>query len=153
MGVDLGLADLKDLHAEYNDIGLWSGLRVASFTATATAAAAATPPAELVENQVLLATHKPLLDAGRCQEGEPYLAGTARLAIAQVSAGTAERVGLHQTGVLVTGPAGTVTLPLVIADMPDDVVWLPQCSQGSLVYSALGAAHGSVVTLSATEVK
>src|SRR5258708_25623678 len=39
--------------------------------------------------EALLATWHNLLDAGRMQDGEPFLAGTARSAVAKVSAATA----------------------------------------------------------------
>ena len=48
----------------------------------------------------------------------------------------------------VTGPAGTVTLPLrVTREMPDHVVWLPLNSVGGGVPSDLGALPGQVVRL------
>ncbi len=46
------------------------------------------------------------------------------------------------------GPAGEVSLPVVISDMPDHVVWLPQRSPGSWVHRDLGVGAGAVVALS-----
>jgi NADH-quinone oxidoreductase subunit G len=42
---------------------------------------------------------------------------------------------------------GTVTLPLVLADLPDGVVWLPTFSPGSHVRADLGASSGAVVRI------
>ena len=42
----------------------------------------------------LLATHKPLLDAGRLQDDEPYLAGTARRPTAVLAADLAAAMKL-----------------------------------------------------------
>lgn len=42
---------------------------------------------------------------------------------------------------------GAITLPLLITDMPDRVVWLPMNSPGSAVLAQLGAASGAVVTV------
>ena len=46
---------------------------------------------------------------------------------------------------------GALTLPLVITDMPDAVVWLPTNSPGSTVRRSLGVPAGSLVTISAAD--
>ena len=46
---------------------------------------------------------------------------------------------------------GRVTLPLVCADLPDRVVWLPTNSPGSAVRRDLGVDAGAVVTITAGE--
>jgi NADH-quinone oxidoreductase subunit G len=99
--------------------------------------------------QALLATWHNLLDAGRMQDGEPNLAGTARAAIARMSAATAAEVGTADGGkVTVATGHGAVTVPVEIADMPDRVVWLPTNSAGSSIRSALRAGHGAMVSIS-----
>ena len=57
----------------------------------------------------MLASWRQLLDSGVMQDGEPHLAATARPTVAMVSAKTA--AGLGDT-VTVTGPAGSLTLPV-----------------------------------------
>jgi NADH-quinone oxidoreductase subunit G len=105
-----------------------------------------------VPGQVALATWHNLLDAGRMQDGEPNLAGTARAAVAKMSAVTADEAGVSEGGkVTVATERGAVTLPVQIADMPDRVVWLPTNSAGSQVRARLGAGHGSLVTLRSAE--
>ena len=48
---------------------------------------------------------------------------------------------------------GTITLPVAESDLPEDVVWLPECSVDSHVHETLGAKNGSVVSIAAnTEV-
>jgi NADH-quinone oxidoreductase subunit G len=102
-----------------------------------------------VPGQALLATWHNLLDAGRMQDGEPNLAGTARAAVARMSATTAAEVGVGDGGkVTVATERGAITVPAEIADMPDRVVWLPTNSAGCAVRAVLGAGHGSLVTLS-----
>jgi NADH-quinone oxidoreductase subunit G len=102
--------------------------------------------------QVTLATWHNLLDAGRMQDGEPNLAGTARAAVAVMSAATAEQVGVGDGGkVTVATERGAITVPAQVADMPDRVVWLPTNSAGCAVRAALGAGHGSPVTLRSAE--
>jgi NADH-quinone oxidoreductase subunit G len=49
----------------------------------------------------------------------------------------------------VTTSAGTVTLPLALADLPDRVVWLPTNSGGNSTRRDLGAGVGAVVTIAA----
>ncbi len=99
--------------------------------------------------QALLATWHNLLDVGRMQDGEPNLAGTARAAVARMSASTAAQAGTADGGkVTVATGHGAVTVPVEIADMPDRVVWLPTNSAGSTVRSALRAGHGAVVSIS-----
>jgi NADH-quinone oxidoreductase subunit G len=101
-----------------------------------------------VPGQALLATWHNLLDAGRMQDGEPNLAGTARSAVARMSAATAAEVGVGDGGkVTVATERGAITVPAEIADMPDRVVWLPTNSAGCAVRAGLGAGHGSLVTL------
>jgi NADH-quinone oxidoreductase subunit G len=84
------------------------------------------------------------------QDGEPNLAGTARAAVARMSAATATEAGVGDGGkVTVATERGAITVPAEIADMPDRVVWLPTNSAGCAVRAGLGAGHGSLVTLSA----
>jgi NADH-quinone oxidoreductase subunit G len=86
------------------------------------------------------------------QDGEPNLAGTARAAVAKMSAGTADEAGVSEGGkVTVATERGAITLPVQIADMPDRVVWLPTNSAGCPVRARLGAGHGSLVTLRSAE--
>jgi NADH-quinone oxidoreductase subunit G len=82
------------------------------------------------------------------QDGEPYLAGTARDVAARVSAATAATVGLAAGDkVTVATAAGSVTVPVEVVTMADGVVWLPANSPGCAVRADLGAGHGSTVTL------
>jgi NADH-quinone oxidoreductase subunit G len=98
--------------------------------------------------KALLATWHNLLDAGRMQDGEPNLAGTARIAVAKMSAATAAEAGTAEGGRVTVGTErGAVTVPVEIADMPDRVIWLPANSAGCAVRLELGAGHGSLVTV------
>jgi NADH-quinone oxidoreductase subunit G len=105
-----------------------------------------------IPGQALLATWHYLLDAGRMQDGEPNLAGTARAAVAKMSATTAAEIGIGDGGkVTVATERGAITVPAEIADMPDRVVWLPTNSAGCAVRTVLGAGHGSLVTIRSPE--
>jgi NADH-quinone oxidoreductase subunit G len=107
-----------------------------------TAAVAAEPGV----GEAVVATWRMLLDAGRLQEGEPYLAGTAKTPVARLSAATAEEIGADGK-VTVATAHGEITLPLEITDMPDRVVWLPANSPGSAVHRDLGVQAGGVVKI------
>jgi NADH-quinone oxidoreductase subunit G len=102
--------------------------------------------------QALLATWHNLLDAGRMQDGEPNLAGTARAAVAKMSAATAAEAGTADGAkvTVVTGH-GAITAGVEIADMPDRVVWLPTGAAGCAVRRELGAGHGTLVTVRSAE--
>jgi NADH-quinone oxidoreductase subunit G len=144
LGVRLGLPTVEAARAELAELGRWDGAR----------AEAPDLPASVTTNpgsgEAVLATWRMLLDAGRLQDGEPHLAGTARRPVARVSAATAAEVGVADgAGLVVSSGRGSVTLPLEITEMPDRVVWVPQNSPGSRVSLDLGARAGDVVTVTA----
>jgi NADH-quinone oxidoreductase subunit G len=153
MDVHLGLPDAAAARRELEE------LEVLSARAGSTAISGGpgvTPRASTVpvghqhpgRGQALLATWHNLLDAGRMQDGEPNLAATARAAVARMSAATAAEAGVGDGGkVTVATERGAITVPAEIADMPDRVVWLPTNSAGCAVRAALGAGHGSLVTI------
>jgi NADH-quinone oxidoreductase subunit G len=96
----------------------------------------------------VLATWHQLLDTGRLQSGEPFLAGTAKRAVARISLATAQSVGVADGDPIAVGTdAGTITLPVVVTDMLDHVVWVPTNSLGSSVRDALHADAGDLVRL------
>jgi NADH-quinone oxidoreductase subunit G len=104
------------------------------------------------DGNALLSTWHNLLDAGRLQDGEPNLAGTARAAVARMSAATAAGAGTAGGAkVSVATSRGVITVPVEITEMPDHVVWLPANSAGSQVRRVLGAGHGSEVSLRSAE--
>lgn len=142
LGTTLGLRTTAAVHAEVDAIGAWDGARAA-----APEVAAAEPPA-LGDGQAVLATWHQLLDAGRCQDGEAFLAGTAQRPVARLSAATAAAVGVATGDALtVRTGAGRVVLPAVVTPMPDGVVWVPVHSTGSTVRPTLRVDAGAVVDL------
>ena len=67
-----------------------------------------------------------------------------------MSAETARENGITDFA-KITGPKGALTLPVVLTDLPERVVWMPECSPGSLVHETLGSAYGQLVSLKAAE--
>jgi NADH-quinone oxidoreductase subunit G len=142
MDVHLGLPDASAARAELAALGGWRGARPMA------PGVLSSPPDVPGDSEVRLATWHLLLDSGRMQDGEPYLAGTARDTVARMSAATAGTAGVADGDkVTVSTAAGSVTVPLVVVPMADGVVWLPTNSPGCAVRADLGAVHGSKVTL------
>ncbi len=110
---------------------------------------AATRPRALAPGEAILATWSWLLDDGRMQDGEPHLAGTRKLPRLHLSEATAAALGVSPGELVKVGSGeagvGSIILPLVVADLPDDVVWLPTFTPGSHVREELGAVHGDIV--------
>ncbi|GAB78053.1 NADH dehydrogenase subunit G [Austwickia chelonae] len=142
MGGYLGTRSVEQIRAELDSLPVWSGRRQAPPTADPQ------PVPSLAVGQAVLATWHQLLDAGRMQDGEPYLAGTAPLAVVRLSAATAAALDIVDgMAVTVSTMRGSITLPAQITPMVDHVVWLPTNSAGSRVRAILGADAGDVVTV------
>lgn len=146
MDVALGLADVRAARAELSRLAPYEGPH-------------ASPPLESAgslprpgRGEAVLAGHRLLLDQGRLQDGDEALAGTRHPAVVRLSAATAAGAGLAQGQVVeVSGPAGSVRLPLQITAMPDQVVWVPLNSAGGGVASDTGAVPGQVVRVGAVQ--
>jgi NADH-quinone oxidoreductase subunit G len=148
MDVHLGLPDDAAARRELQALGTADAPAAASPAAQRGSPGARSPGA----GQALLATWRNLLDGGRMQDGEPNLAGTARAAVARLSAATAAEAGTAAGGkVVVATEHGSVTLPVEITPMPDRVVWLPGNSAGGGIRRDLRAGHGTLVTLRSAE--
>jgi NADH-quinone oxidoreductase subunit G len=144
MGEFLGVRTLEAARADMRALGPWTGGRPAGPTVEAVEVPSLDP------GQVVLATWHHLLDSGRMQDGEPFLAGTAPKAQALLSAKTAATFGLVEgdTVRVSSSPgSGSLTVPLTITEMADHVIWLPTNSPGSTVRSTLGVDAGAVVSL------
>jgi NADH-quinone oxidoreductase subunit G len=105
----------------------------------------------LRDEEALLASWRQLLDVGTLQRDEPELAGTARRPLARVGPRTAERLGLVDGDrITVSGATGSISLPVRITAMPEQVVWLPMRSPGSELRTELGTGPGGIVRLART---
>ena len=140
MDVHLALPDSASARRELAVLGGFKGTRPGAPSVTAAV------PGEPGVGEAVLATWRMLLDAGRLQDDERYLAGTAKTPVARLSAATAEEIGADGK-VTVATANGEITLPLEITDMPDRVVWVPANSPGSAVYRDLGVQAGDVVKI------
>ncbi len=171
MDVHLGLPDAEAARAELGMLGTWRGARPEPPAMTGGSESSGT----LVHTEdgsgvldVRLATWHQLLDSGRMQDGEPALAGTARPAVARMSAATAAEAGVADGDkVTVATDRGSVTVPVEVVPMAGHVVWLPAAGlpgnnaeiapypgevepaahAGPTILARLGARHGAMVTL------
>jgi NADH-quinone oxidoreductase subunit G len=140
LDASLGLFDVNALWAELEALPLWEGSRQPPVVA------ATARRGKLKSGEAILASWRMLLDEGTLQDGEPFLAATARRPVARLSAVTAAEIGVAEGDLLSVGTdRGTITLPLMLADLPDNVVWLPANSAGSSIHRDLGVGAGAVV--------
>ncbi|MCT7661039.1 NADH-quinone oxidoreductase subunit G [Mycobacterium deserti] len=141
-GIDLNMSSATAAGEEMARLGLWGGPRLSGPTVQAA------QPTHAGAGQAVLAGWRMLLDAGRLQDGEPHLAGTAHAPVARMSAATASGIGAAEDDlVTVSTDRGQITLPLVITEMTDGTVWVPLNSTGSGVHRNLGVTAGAVVSI------
>ncbi|EWT00027.1 hypothetical protein N865_18535, partial [Intrasporangium oryzae NRRL B-24470] len=144
LGFFLETRTQQEIHAQFEALGPWGGPRAGTSAGGAPSVAVGGGQGDFI-----LSTWATLLDAGRMQDGEPFLAGTAPKAVARLSAASATGLGvLDGDAVTVTGPRGSITLPAAVTDaMVDGVVWLPTNSKDCSVRAALGALAGDRVAV------
>ncbi len=130
----LGFRTVAEVRAQMEEMGPWDGDRATLDPVQAH---------DVSDPGVTLATWKQMLDNGRMQDGDDNLRATARVAVARVSANVYDSLG---PSVTITGDRGSVTLPAVIAEIDDDVVWVPMNSSGRGLLADVGLP-GSTVTL------
>ena len=142
MGCELGIDSLKSLYAEANELLDWDGKRLAFEPAK---------PAALLapgSDQVVLSCHKTLIDEGLLQVGATDMQAAGRASFARISPETAKEFGISAGGkVNLKTDKGSIQLPAVLTDMPERVVWVPECSNRSHVHESLGVTSGALVQL------
>ena len=136
MGARIGPHDVRGIQAQFGALGPWRGARAAMAPASAAHAKPGT----------VLASWRLLLDLGVMQEGEPHLAATARPTVAMINAALWQALG-SPSRVTVSGPSGSVTVDVDVADVIDGVVWLPMNSEGCVINRDLGVQPGDAVQI------
>ena len=154
-GAPLGFRTVADVRAEMEAMGPWDGARPALDAGKAPRPAKSARSSAKDGRTMALATWKQLVDLGSMQDGEEHLRTTARRPVARLSQASYDAVFGMLDGeagpqwrpeVTLTGDRGTVTLPVEVADLPDDVVWVPARSFGRGVLAEL-ASPGSPVAV------
>jgi NADH-quinone oxidoreductase subunit G len=106
------------------------------------------------DGEAILATWHHLIDLGSLLDGDEYLGGTARPPVVRLSKATAEALGVADGEAVTVGTdRGALTLPALITELPDSVVWLPTNSPGATVRRSLGVTAGAIVRVSRQPVK
>ncbi|WP_418277933.1 NADH-quinone oxidoreductase subunit G [Isoptericola jiangsuensis] len=140
LDVDLGTRDPATAHRAIAALGAWSGERFAAPDQEAV------DPPPVPAGSAVLAGWRLLLDDGALQDGEAFLAGTAKTPVARMSAATAAGFDVFDGDrVTIATDRGSVTLPVAITEMVDHVVWLPLASVGCRVHESLGVSPGQPV--------
>ena len=129
----------RELGSELSDTNFWA-------SAAKPELVAGSYNASVGAGQAVLSTWKHLLDKGSLQEGEPYLAATARVAVIRVSPATARSLNLTDGSQATVECCGNkATAPVIeTPGMVDGVVWIPTNSEGA----ALNLPSGCVVNVS-----
>ena len=136
---------MTDVYAEANPLMVWRGAR------TAAPRDPAAPEASLPGFS--LASHKVIVDNGLMIDGAFDLRRSARKSVAFVSPRSLEALGLSEDDLVdIEGPRGRITLPIETGDLPDEVVWVPECSIGRGINCDLAPAGSDVQITAAREV-
>jgi NADH-quinone oxidoreductase subunit G len=146
MDVDLYTQTPAAASADIARLGVWSGARPVAerFPPVASDPAA---------TGFRLASWRMNLDGGRGLDGEPHLMGTAKPDVVRLSPAAATGLGVRNgNAVVVRGPASSITLPMAITAMLDDVVWLPAHIDGIATTGRLGVLVGDRVQVQPTAV-
>ena len=150
MQLSLGFRTTEQVWDEMSQVGPWDGVRVVSDSWTDHDVS--DPGVTLADGSgLVLASWKQLIDDGRMQDGDEAMRQTARKPLVLVSRETLESHGL-EIGALVTlsGPRGSVDLPVAVGDVVPGTVWAPATAPGLAVRQLVGPA-GSPVTLTPTD--
>lgn len=142
MGISLGLNDLNAVYAEANPLMTWQGSRISAPSSSSAA------PVSAGAAELSLVFHKPMIDRGLLMSGADHLQRSARRPVAFVSEETLRTLAVAEDDtVKITGPRGSVSLPIETTQMAPGVVWIPECSIEEGVHRMVGS-YGSNVTVS-----
>jgi NADH-quinone oxidoreductase subunit G len=137
-GRSIGVRTPAQAWDEMVQVGPWEGDKAATPDVTATQPASA---------GLVLSSWKQLLDDGRGQDGDEFLGATVRPPVVLVNAATLAGLNVAEgEAVTLTGPLGSVTLPVKVGEVAGGAVWAPASAPGASVRHLVGPA-GSPVTL------
>jgi NADH-quinone oxidoreductase subunit G len=149
LGAPLGWRTPEQVWDEMVQVGPWDGERAASPASTERTIAASKVPRDLGTTGagLVLASWKQLIDDGRMQDGDEAMRATARKPVVLVGSATLADLGASVGDVVtLTGPLGSVDLPIGVADLAEGTVWAPASAPGASVRHLVGPA-GCAVTI------
>ena len=95
--------------------------------------------ARLSDSGLVLSSWKQLIDDGRMQDGEDHYRATARRPVVLVNEQTLARIGAEEGDLVsLTGPLGSIQLPVEVADVVEGAVWAPASAPGASVRHLVG---------------
>jgi NADH-quinone oxidoreductase subunit G len=167
-GRPIGIRSPEQAAAEMQSIGPWDGARpqLADVASPSQQLADVASPSQAQGSQsgeaspepdrsqargagsgLVLSSWKQLIDDGRMQDGDDHYRATARRPVVVVNQATFAGLGVDEGDlVTLTGPLGSLALPVRVGDVVDGAVWAPASAPGSSVRHLVGPA-GSIVSL------
>jgi len=159
-GRPIGIRTPVQAAAEMQQLGPWEGPRPTSVATPSQAQGSqsgqASPEADgsqarLADSGLVLSSWKQLIDDGRMQDGDDHYRATARRPVVLVNQATFDGLGVSEGDlVTLTGPLGSINLPVRVGDVVDGAAWAPASAPGASVRHLVGPA-GSPVSVTALE--
>jgi NADH-quinone oxidoreductase subunit G len=142
LGTSLGFRTTEQVWTEMSQVGPWDGERVAIREP-----GDELPTGSASTGELVLASWKQQVDDGRMQDGADDMRRTARKPVVLVGAAFLAELGVAAGDlVTLTGPLGSMQLPVGVADLAEGTVWAPASAPGASVRHLVGPA-GSTVTV------
>ncbi len=142
MAKPISLPSVTSAKKELLSLGKWDGKSAAKPAQPKSA------PVSVSGNEAILTSWRQLIDLGSLQAGEENLAGTARKAVAVISAKRAQSLGVANGDLVkISNERGSISIEAHVANISDEKVWLPRNSEGSQTIVTFGAAEGCLVTV------
>ncbi|MGY2873087.1 NADH-quinone oxidoreductase subunit G [Marmoricola sp. URHA0025 HA25] len=155
-GRPIGIRSPEQAAAEMQQLGPWEGPRVQGVATPSQAQGSqsgeASPDADRSQARgpasgLVLSSWKQLIDDGRMQDGDDHYRATARRPVVLVNEATFATLGVAEGDlVALTGPLGSIHLPVRVGDVVQGAVWAPASAPGASVRHLVGPA-GSTVTV------
>ena len=148
LGAPLGWRTPEQVWDEMVQVGPWDGERISMGgfdhpVVEERGTSVSKPPS----GELILASWKQLIDDGRMQDGDEAMRATARKPVVLVGSDTLAALGASVGDVVIlSGPLGSVDLPIGVADLAEGTVWAPASAPGASVRHLVGPA-GCAVTI------
>jgi NADH-quinone oxidoreductase subunit G len=144
-GRPLGFRTTEQAWEEMTQVGPWDGDHPAFDHDVSDPGVTLLAPVD--EGALVLASWKQSIDDGRMQDGDEAMRQTARKPVVLVGPATLDALGVTAgETVTLTGPLGSVDLPVAVADLAEGTVWAPASAPGASVRHLVGPA-GSPVSI------
>ena len=155
LGAPLGWRTTEQVWSEMTQVGPWDGERLSmngfDQPVVEERGTSVSKPREAGSDELVLACWKQLIDDGRMQDGDEDYRATARKPVVLVGATTLADLGAVVGDVVtLSGPLGSVDLPIGVADLAEGTVWAPASAPGASVRQLVGPAGCSVTITGGT---